>query len=908
MKNKIKNPLGKRILRELFEDWKKYFLIAVFLVFTISFVSGMYVANGSMLHSAKEGRTAYQREDGHFVLKSKLPSSVIKKIQTGKTANLKAFYLKKAKLELDKNFEFEFKKEFDREFKKEFAKEFELKTKNSLREGLLLQGINEKTADSLVETSFETTKRTEEYRIHYDKAYQDSYKENYDEEYEQAYTEAWAKIQDKVQEEYLEAEEKYGLSSNDFENVSTTVYENFYKNEKEDYNNDGIYDGNIRVYKKTDRINTACLMKGAFPENKDEIAIDRMHAKIVGIKLNDKITVNQKKYKVTGFLAYPNYLSLHEKPSDFVFDAQGFNVAMLTREGFDDLESKAFYSYGWQYSFTPENEIQEKIYSEHFLKSLFTHIIIEENEIKEFLPAYSNPAIVFAINDFGADKAMGGVLLNILIIIIAFIFGVTITNTILKEASVIGTLRASGYTVAELVGHYISIPVLMTFISAVIGNVLGYSFFKELVVSMYMDNYSLPVYKTIWNYEAFLKTTVIPVFLMFIVNLLVIISMLKHSPLQFLRQDFKKSKKKRTVRLPKWKFFKRFRIRIILQNLSNYIVLFLGVFFISVMLAMAVGMPDSLKFYQEHAKDIMLSKYQYVFKDYEDKDGNVISTDTPTAEKFNLKLLQKKGKKLNEDIFTYGIINNSHYVEIADLQHLEEKEIYISKSFAEKYELKIGSKIKLDEKYDSQSYEFDVVGIYDKGQNLSIFMPIDNYRKLFKIEDRGFDGYLSELPIKDIKEENIALLITEYDIIKMTAQMNRSLGAYMRYFQYLCILLSAILIYLLTKIIIEKNQKSISMTKILGYENREIASLYLFSSTIVLIIVDFISVFLGSMFMKKSWVGILSRFNGWFSFRIEPLSCVKMFAFIFIGYLLVLGMDFKRIKKIPLDEALKNLE
>ena len=68
------------------------------------------------------------------------------------------------------------------------------------------------------------------------------------------------------------------------------------------------------------------------------------------------------------------------------------------------------------------------------------------------------------------------------------------------------------------------------------------------------------------------------------------------------------------------------------------------------------------------------------------------------------------------------------------------------------------------------------------------------------------------------------------------------MGSYMDYFQILCILLSAVLIYLLTKLIIEKNENAISMTKILGYENKEIASLYLLSTTIMVVIEDAVSV------------------------------------------------------------------
>ena len=121
-------------------------------------------------------------------------------------------------------------------------------------------------------------------------------------------------------------------------------------------------------------------------------------------------------------------------------------------------------------------------------------------------------------------------------------------------------------------------------------------------------------------------------------------------------------------------------------------------------------------------------------------------------------------------------------------------------------------------------------------------------------------------------------------------------------------LLSAVLIYLLTKIIIEKNETAISMTKILGYENKEIASLYLLSTTIVLVIADVLSVGLGSLVMGLAWKSIMASYNGWFTFATTPFGYVKMFVFVLVGYLLVMIFDFRRIKRIPMDEALKNVE
>ena len=88
------------------------------------------------------------------------------------------------------------------------------------------------------------------------------------------------------------------------------------------------------------------------------------------------------------------------------------------------------------------------------------------------------------------------------------------------------------------------------------------------------------------------------------------------------------------------------------------------------------------------------------------------------------------------------------------------------------------------------------------------------------------------------------------DITKMCDQLDHSMGSYMQYFQVLCILLSMAMIYLLTKLIIEKNENAISMSKILGYENREIASLYLLSTSIVVVVIDALTVAIGVWVMN----------------------------------------------------------
>ena len=90
---------------------------------------------------------------------------------------------------------------------------------------------------------------------------------------------------------------------------------------------------------------------------------------------------------------------------------------------------------------------------------------------------------------------------------------------------------------------------------------------------------------TIWNAEAFLLTTVVPILIMLVVNSVLLWYKLKLSPLKFLRRDLSRRKQKHALPLSEHLgFFHRFRIRVILQNMSNYAVLFVGIIFANMLL------------------------------------------------------------------------------------------------------------------------------------------------------------------------------------------------------------------------------------------------------------------------------------------------------------------------------------
>ena len=737
------------------------------------------------------------------------------------------------------------------------------------------------------------------------------------------------------------AEQIYKTQREEIEKLGIKLYENFYLEESLDNGS------TMRIFKNREEVNRVCLMKGELPTKTGEIAIDRMYADNNSLSVGDTLQSGKKTWKITGLVALSDYSCLFQNNNDSMFDSVKFGVSVVTEDEFDSLkQDKLQYNYSWKYDQKPKTEKEEKEVSEDLMEDIGKIVTLEA-----FVPQYQNQAINFTGDDMGSDKAMIIMLLYIVIVIMAFVFGITISNTIRKEAGVIGTLRASGYTRRELVMHYMTLPVLITLVGALIGNILGYTVFKGVCAGMYYGSYSLPTYVTIWNAEAFLLTTVVPVIIMLVVNYGILRHKLKLSPLKFLRRDLSGRKQKRAIRLsPKIKIFSRFRLRVIFQNMSNYIVLFIGILFANLLLMFGLLLPSVLSHYQLEIQDNMLAKYQYMLQvPVSAVSGNKFEslvsllefymdseTKNEDAEKFSAYSLNTlPGKYKSEEVLLYGIEPDSKYVKInfddtqdkiesgnteekknegktdkpADEIKKESTGVYISKAYADKFLLHEGDTITLKEKYEKDEYSFKIAGIYDYTAALCVFMPRSDLNDLFDLGDDYYSGYFSDTEITDIKNQYIGSVVNLDALTKISRQLDVSMGSMMGLVNGFAIMIYMVLIYLLSKIIIEKNAQSISMVKILGYTNGEISRLYILSTSVVVVLCLLLSLPIETAVMNVLFREMmLASISGWITLWIDPMIYVQMFGAGIVTYGLVALLEFRRVKKVPMDEALKNVE
>lgn len=685
---------------------------------------------------------------------------------------------------------------------------------------------------------------------------------------------------------YMPAEEDFFLGMERLYKVK--VYENFYVDKEADNGS------TVRFYKMRSDVNRADLLDGAFPSKVSDIAIDRLYAENNDLSIGDALKVNGRTYHICGIVALSDYSALFKNNTDMMFDAKQFTVALVTDNDFDAFPlADRHYCYSWVNDDRTLSDDECKDKAEDIMEWLADRAILTD-----FLKRADNQAIMFTGSDMGSDKAMIIALLYVVMVVMAFIFAVTATNTIEQDAAVIGTLRASGYTRGELLRHYMALPIIIAMIAAVLGNLLGYTVMKDYFARLYLHSYSLTKYITAWSSEAFWLTTVVPIAILIAVNAAVISRKLRLSPLQFLRRDLSAKKKKKVMHLSgKLPFLSRFRLRVIFQNIPSFVTLFFGILFANLILLFGIMMSPLLAEYKEQVIDSKISEYQYILR-------APVSASDAKAEKYCVGELLDKD--YGEEITIYGVKKDSDYLK--DEIPTGKNEVLVSEGYIAKYHLAVGGEVTLKEKYSSKEYTFRIADTIHYPASLTVFMSDTQFRDIFDKDDDYFTGYFTDRRLDDIDDAYVASVITEHDLVVVADQLDDSMGLVFPIMGGFAIILYMVMIFMLSKLILEKNAGAISMTKILGYNGREIGRLYLSATAWVVLLSLFVTLPIVSVLMEWIYGVFMLEMHGWMDFFVAPVTYAKMLAIGVVSYFAVSLLQYIRIRKIPMNEALKNNE
>ena len=287
-------------------------------------------------------------------------------------------------------------------------------------------------------------------------------------------------------------------------------------------------------------------------------------------------------------------------------------------------------------------------------------------------------------------------------------------------------------------------------------------------------------------------------------------------------------------------------------------------------------------------------------------------TENETAEKFSAYNLRTPadGPYRSEDVLLYGMDKDSRYVRgVPESVKGEDPQVLISSAYSDKYDVFAGDTIELQEKYGAEKYRFTVAGVYDYQAAICVFLERSALNRCFDLGKDYFSGYMSETPITDIYAQYIGTEIDFESLTKVSRQLTISMGSMMYLVDFFAVTIFLVLIYILSKIIIEKNAQSISMAKILGYTGGEIGRLYIRSTTVVYLVCFVATIPLVSMLIRYLMkVMIRMEMTGWIDLYIGTPVYVEMLILGVLSYAVVAVFEYRKIGKVPMDEALKNVE
>lgn len=699
---------------------------------------------------------------------------------------------------------------------------------------------------------------------------------------------------DKIKEEnyqedgYFEVSDELDNGTLDyFKEEGVNVYSNYYvtENEFED-------SAKIIIFNEREYINTPTIFEGELP-GESEIAIDHVFARQNNICTGDTMTLLGQDYKVSGTVSLPDYSALFMNNTDLVMNTKDFGVAVVDDKEFDNFNTKHV---SYRYSYRFENRDLEDTDKYDIADDMQKYLFENGYTIQSFLRRDQNQCISFLEMDIGTDGPFMTVFVYMLVGLIAFVFAILANHTIESESVIIGTLRASGYKKSEIIGHYLTPTIIVATAGSVIGNLIGYFLMVKPFLDIYYTTYSIGPIEIKFDFANFALTTILPVVIMIVINFIILSRKLSLSPLDFLRKELKKGKKRRTVKLPDFSFLNRFRLRVIIQNKGSYVMLFVGIFLSSFLLMFGIGLSPLMKHYTESIDKSLPYEYQYILK---------APVETDKGEKICIKEFDtwfELGKK-DIDVMCYGIDSDSSF--FADAY--TDEGISISSALSHKLNIEEGDTLHLEDSMNDDEYDFKVTKVYDYDASLAVFIDKDELNEILNQEKDTYNCIFSDEEL-DIDEQYVAKQITRDDMLGAADQMIESFSTVILFINIFSVVVYIVIMYIMTKLVVDKNALSISYMKIFGYEAGEIRKLYLTATTLVVIVSLIICIPLEIILFKGTLVFLSSMIEGFIGFYLPTYVYLEIVVIGIVSYMCINAINIHEVKKIPMTQALKNRE
>lgn len=692
----------------------------------------------------------------------------------------------------------------------------------------------------------------------------------------------------------------------------------------------------IRVFKNRKSINLLSLDKGRAAENKGEAVIEKRYSQENALDVGDAITIAGQSLLIVGIGTVPDYDAVYKELSDSSVDSRQFGLAFVNEEQYNLLlkSGKGAKSEQYTYSYVHNKKISDEKLKEYLKELEFSpeaapnkyfreywektggqreDILDGVNELSEgageyfdaeahnlisFIKAEDNPRIKASAVDQRINK-IGGLIAGIIVIILfTYVLSVFVVHSIEKESSIIGTLYALGAKKNDILIHYLTLPLLITFVSGVIGTILGFSKYGTAVqLADCYDYFSIPRLQTVYPVYLIIYGAVMPPVVSAIVNCLVINKRLSRPVLKLIKNEQGKNKIN-NINLGDMRFVKRFQIRQMLREARTGLTVIFGMFIAMVIMMLGLNCYAMCVNISTESRNDTKFEYMYMYKYPTDEviDG---------AEACYIETLTKEIYGNDLEITVVGIDKENPYFD-ANVAEGKNK-IVVSSALSQKYNLFKGDKLIASTDDKDIDYAFTIEGVTQYSAGLYAFMDIDSMRELFGKSDSYYNTVLSDKQLS-IEPERLYSVVTRSDIIKASDVFINQMSSFIMVLISISALIFCVVMYLMMKVMIDRSAFGISLVKIFGYRTKEIRRLYLNGNFYIAAAGAAICIPLSKWVMDLCYPVMVSNISSGINLSFPRQLYAIIYLSVIILYFIINQLLIGKLKKIPLTEVLKARE
>jgi putative ABC transport system permease protein len=652
-------------------------------------------------------------------------------------------------------------------------------------------------------------------------------------------------------------------------------------------------DKTLRIFSQNTKVDIPAILEGKNLSGSD-ILVDPAFAKANKLKIGNEIQILDKSFKIAGFMSLPNYIYPLKTENDMVPDSNAFGIAVIGKEDFNKF--KRGYSY-YSIKFNSDNgnkEVQASQFRD-WLKS--KNIIISQwNDIGDNIRVTFVTTKIQSISQISSSMPIAVLLLT------CVLTGIVIWRLLKREAVIIGTLYAQGYRRSEIKKHYLLYPLSVALTGGITGTILGALLLKPMLEFMVVY-FNLPVNSINFNPGYVVVSLLLPVFFMGISGYFVLNRELRYSPVELMKGGREKSKVnfiERKLKLDNLKFAAKFKVRGQLRSLSRLVFLLLGVIMATMLLLLGFTAKSSIDFLMKDSlRNTFKFEYEYAYNSLH-KEQPPANTETFSASTFTLKSDSKLDFKI------CGIDPGSKYISLKDKSgtDLNKDQIIITKTLAARLNVVPGDTIQAINKLDSREYEVTVASIAETYMGDYIFMPLSQFNTMLDFPAGSYFGLWSKTKL-DIPEKLLYSAKAIDDSIRDFNASIQPLQATIGIIALLSFIIGLIVIYVVTSLIIEENKGNISLMKVFGYRKKEVNSLILNSSSMIIVIGYIIGIPLILAYMNELFKSLTESIKMTLPVTISYYYVIVGFVVVYLTYELSKALSRKKITRISMSEALK---